>query len=225
MLSQIPSRAFILTNMVPSLSVYYQASDIPAPVIETLRSHGCNANTILPQIEKSRRHAPNGQQLWIVYASDRKVEYVLAVTEGVIDAYPVFIFTTKSVSSLAGRSFVNQMNELAVELRKNIDDHRAYSVFALKPISTTFCKIWADLTRIPVVKNPYYEALISYCTRETLKVSKRPPAGHEYDMRLAKMSDLGMVANLCKGFSDECVSVLFHCDHTALLTCCSRHLL
>ncbi|KIL60480.1 hypothetical protein M378DRAFT_110166 [Amanita muscaria Koide BX008] len=183
--------------------VYERATEIPAWVIDTLKRHSLNANIILPQIEKSRQNPPDASQLWIVYAPNRKVEYVLSVTESIVDSYPVFIFTTKKQSTLTGNKFIGQMNELADELYKHVDKRRAYSVYAPRPITTTFCGIWSKLTGIPMIKKPYYDAHIRRCTRQTFIKTQRQPVGYEWDMRLAKASDRHMVADLCKGFSEE----------------------
>lgn len=124
--------------MSSPIFVYEQATEIPAWVIDTLKRHNLNANIILPQIEKSRQNPPDAPQSWIVYAPNRKVEYILSVTESIVDSYPVFIFTTKKQSTLTGNKFIGQMNELADELYKHVDKRRAYSVYAPRPITTTF---------------------------------------------------------------------------------------
>lgn len=191
--------------MVSVLTTYTRAVDIPPQVISTLEHHGYTANVILPQIEKSRQSEPNGNQLWIVYQWDGEVTYVLAVTEGPMGSYPAFIFTTKRVKALAGSLFDSQMEELAQELHGRVNPRRIYSLFAIEPICTKFCDIWTKLTGIPIVDGPYYNSIISYCTRETLKLDDQRPAPHDFEMRPAVPGDIEMVAAMCQGFSEDSV--------------------
>ena len=196
-----------------SIFTYTCALDIPPLFIDALKSHSRNANVILPQIESSKKASPSMPQLWVVYAPHGRVEYVLAVTEGALGAYPLFIFTTEPVATLAGPSFEAKMWELVMALReKVINVRRIYSVFAPRPICITFCNMWTRLTGIAVEANPnpYYDAVISYCTPQTLKLgNQRPATGHEHEIRLAVTSDAPMVATLCQGFSEESVSNSF----------------
>ncbi|KAF8627698.1 hypothetical protein AX15_004286 [Amanita polypyramis BW_CC] len=189
-----------------SLFIYTRAVDIPEWVTRALERHNCNANVILPQIEKSMRNPPSRPQLWIVYAPSQRVEYILAVTEGVVAAYPLFIFTTEPIATLAGLLFEVKMDEIAGALHENVDVRRIYSVFAPRPICFAFCNAWTRLTGIPIETkpNPYYDAFISYCTPQTLRSSNRRPGnGHEHKMRHATTRDIPMVSAMCQGFSEE----------------------
>ena len=145
-------------------------------------------------------------QLWIVYQLNGNIEYVLAVTEGPMGPYPAFVFTTKHAKDLTGPLFDSQMEELAQELHARVDPRRIYSVFAIQPICTKFCDIWTRLTGIPIVDGPYYDSLLSYCTRQTLRHDNQRPAPHDFEIRPATPGDIEMVAVMCQGFSEESVS-------------------
>jgi len=113
--------------MSSPIFVYEQATEIPAWVIDTLKRHNLNANIILPQIEKSRQNPPDAPQSWIVYAPNRKVEYILSVTESIVDSYPVFIFTTKKQSTL-------------ISLRPTADYYDVYDALIRRCTRQTFIK-------------------------------------------------------------------------------------
>lgn len=193
-------------SSIPTLSAYSRALEIPPQVISTLERHGHTANVILPQIEKSRQSEPEGNQLWVVYQLDGNIEYVLAVTEGPMGPYPAFVFTTKHAKDLKGPLFDAQMEELARELHGRVNPKRIYSVFAAQPICAKFCGIWSELTGIPIEDGPYYDSLLSYCTRQTLRRDNQRPAPHDFEMRPATPGDIEMVAVMCQGFSEESVS-------------------
>ena len=212
-----------LRDMPSTLSAYICASDIPQRVLDVLENHVYSANVILPQIEKSRESQVRGDQLWIVYQLDGEIVYVLAVTEGPMGSYPAFIFTTKRVEALAGPSFDSQMEELARELCGRVNPRRIYSVFAVQPICVKFCDIWSQLTGITIVKGLYYDSLISYCTRETLRMDNQRPAPHDFKLRRAEPCDIEMVALMCQAFSDESVRHFSLPKYRIILTDYSSH--
>ncbi|KAK2463050.1 hypothetical protein APHAL10511_004705 [Amanita phalloides] len=200
--------------MATVISTYTKASDIPTWMLDTLNHHGHRANVILPNIEKFKKSPPKSGQLWIAYASEQKLEHMIAVTDGPMGPYPAFIFTTKPLATLHDPSLTAQMSELAQTLKANINVRRIYSVFAAEPICTVFCRIWTELTGICTEKRPYpyYDSLSSFCTRETLRLDDpRPVSGYEFFPRLARNSDIEMVALMCQGFAHD--SEPFVLDH------------
>jgi len=63
---------------------------------------------------------------------------------------------------------------------------------------------WTGLTGHEVEKEPFYAALLSYCTEATFVDSNsRLPAGHV--IRLATKSDVEPIAQLCKEFGDDSI--------------------
>ncbi|KAF8624491.1 hypothetical protein AX17_007120 [Amanita inopinata Kibby_2008] len=189
--------------MSSALTVYKKASEIPSWVISALQ-HDRNANVIIPQIEKSKKDGRDRGQLWVVCAPNRKVKYVLAVTEGPIGAYPAFIFTTEGTTE-SPRQLKDEMTALAAKLKEHSDARRVYSVFAPEATCIEFCDAWTSLTGISQIEKPYYDALISYCTPKTFVKddTKSRRIDHDFELRLANEGDIEMVAELCQGFSEE----------------------
>ena len=69
----------------------------------------------------------------------------------------------------------------------------------------TFSEYWTGLTGHEVEPEPFYAALLSYCTESTFVDSSfELPAGHA--IRLATKSDVESLAQLCKEFGDDSVS-------------------
>jgi len=69
----------------------------------------------------------------------------------------------------------------------------------------TFSEYWTGLTGYEVEPEPFYAALLSYCTEPNfIGSSSRLPAGHV--IRLATKLDVEAVAQLCKEFGDDSVS-------------------
>jgi len=212
-----------LRDMPPTLSAYTHASDIPQRVLDALEHHAYSANVVLPQILKSRESQVKGDQLWIVYELNGEVVYILTVTEGPMGSYPAFIVTTKRIEDLAGPSFDPQMEELARGLHDRVNPRRIYSVFAVQPICAKFCDIWSQLTGTAIVRIPYYDSLISYCTRQTLRTDNQRPAPHDFQLRLAEPGDIKMVALMCQGFSEESVRHFSLSKYRIVLTDHSSH--
>ena len=78
----------------------------------------------------------------------------------------------------------------------------------------TFSEYWTGLTGNEVEPEPFYAALLSHCTEGTfIDSDSRLPAGHV--IRLATKQDVESVAQLCKEFGDDSVS-LFPLDGLSL---------
>jgi hypothetical protein len=84
---------------------------------------------------------------------------------------------------------------------------RVFSVFAPDPVTEMFTDLWVDLTGVDFVRDPYYHAIFSVCTRRThidRSITIHPSL--KYDIRPAVESDIAKVAELCYGFALGSVS-------------------
>ncbi|KAG5636417.1 hypothetical protein H0H81_008127 [Sphagnurus paluster] len=187
-----------------STTTHRSAVDLPADALDAMRSHPRNANIVLPQVEKALAE-PSGSPVWIVCKADDKVEFVLAVTDGFMGAYPIFIFTTLPFEKLTDEYIRPSLENLAVALAASAVPapvRRVYSVFAPEPVALVFAEEWTRLSDISHdAKNPYYAAKISYCTADTLAERQDIPAN--YNLRAAVSEDVPAIAELCYLFAKD----------------------
>ncbi|KAH7927274.1 hypothetical protein BV22DRAFT_1103798 [Leucogyrophana mollusca] len=190
-----------------SVQIYYSPSAIPPQVWETLRQHADTANIILPHAEKALNLERSGQvsarQVWITYAPpDHPVEFVLSCTEGPLGTYPVFIFTSIAFAELDEDYLEHPLHLLARALHDVVDIERVFSVFAVRPVTTVFVKIWSELTGVAPYEEPYYDAIFSYCTKKTL-VNRTTTIHPEliFELCPATPGDTEAVAELCRKFA------------------------
>ncbi|TDL28040.1 hypothetical protein BD410DRAFT_781986 [Rickenella mellea] len=200
-------------------NVYRRPSDIPRTVWRQLHSDPLNANILLPCLVKASNYERRGGRmskdtLWIACFSKtdhsalpdeqgRVLDFFVSCTDGPIDKYPIFIYSSHPREHLHDTFLLPRMARIASELQRNVAPERTFSVFALKPAAEVFSEVWTQQTGIAVEEQPYYAATFSYCTRETFvqrKASMFP--GEVWDLRMAALSDLDAVASLCHGFAE-----------------------
>jgi hypothetical protein len=164
----------------------------------------------LKQLMAERNGKPAlGDEIWVVCWCNQPtptIDFVLSCTNGPIGTYPVFIFTPHAFASLTDEFMLPRLTLLVHKLRQEVPTHRVYSVFAPEPVTKTFAKLWTLHTGIKTENEPYYAALISYCTRETFsnrQMSMTPDLISE--IRLAVEADIPSAARLCWGFAKESV--------------------
>lgn len=208
----------------PFTSTFSAPSQVPEEVWCALESHPVNSNVILPILEKclqreQRGIQPSEEQFWIScssYNPHPAIEFVLSVTSNDLDRYPIFITTTCAYNELTPEFLHPRMTALVKALDEVVHSRRVYSVFAPEPVAVVFCQIWSELTGIRPYTEPYYHANVSYCNRKSVyrSATLREHHTHNYELRPAVPEDQSAVAELCKGFSNEGVSVS---DCTAFL--------
>ncbi|KAG6868868.1 hypothetical protein C0993_008616 [Termitomyces sp. T159_Od127] len=118
--------------------------------------------------------------------------------------YPIFIYSARPSSAL-DIEFVTPRMELMTEiLSGRINVKRVFSVFSLTMVSEVFVHIWSEKTCIVFYKEPYYDAKLTYCTRQSFRPRQYTMLhGLSYDLRLGVPSDVFDIAKLCHGFAAE----------------------
>ncbi|KAF8870886.1 hypothetical protein BD779DRAFT_1578477 [Infundibulicybe gibba] len=164
-------------------------------IVRGFRSHARNANIILPSSYNPL--TPNAPEVrsadsWIVLTT----LIVLSCSEGMMGAYPVFLFTTLPSRTITDEIIVPRLQLLVEALQKAVPWHRVYSVFAPKLVSCRFTELWTRATGIHPEPEPYYAAKISFCTNATL--AEAQPA-----VAPANFGDIPEVAGLCYIFAAE----------------------
>lgn len=205
---------------------YRYAADLPEEVWHALSRIEGAANIILAFARKAL-HFPYddvSEQLWIaLYDNTNSVEFVLSCTTGLLGTYPIFIVACKPSAQLAedtadDGNLADSMLPLVLCLLEHVPPQRVFSVFAIAKVARSFAQIFEARTGtqhgIRILKDPYYDATFSFCTRETLRRSSEAVTsfgeseGVNIALRRADMSHLQEIATLCRLFSETSVSKL-----------------
>jgi len=196
------------------------ARDFPLFAWAALRSKEVDANPILPTLLKCWAAEQGGfvtqNQLWIIiYTSSRnpEVKLIASCTDGLTGGYPIFIFTPIPTQYIERERTILLLglNSIVRELLDRVDKKRVYSVFALEKLSRTFASLWTEATRIPVLRDPYYEAKISFLTAQTFRRNDPPlPPNETCNLRPAVRGDREQVARLCYEFAADSVCWLLY---------------
>lgn len=193
-----------------SRSVFIRHHDNPndflfavSPSLVTLQDE-TSAIVILAHAQKHITD-PRPRDFWLTVwstsptTSRPALELILMCGSWLLGDYPIFLWAPPK-----GEHRSDATSSLVAFLRKRVPDKRVFSVFGPTDITRTFATKWTEVTTIPILIEPRYDAYLTRCTKETLRQgrSKLPlPQGHR--MRLSTAEDLDRVAELCKSFSDE----------------------
>ncbi|KAI9569281.1 hypothetical protein HD554DRAFT_601338 [Boletus coccyginus] len=196
---------------------YHHASKLPDEVWCALLQNEAAANVILPFAKKALNFPEGGdnEQLWIaLYDETENVEFVLSCTKGPLGNYPIFIVSSKSSVQIAqderrGKNIADSLLPLVLCLLKEIPPQRVFSVFSIAKVTETFAEIFEAHTPkehgIQALKDPYYNATLTFCTSKTLKKAPDPFPGSEdviISLCPADVSHLTAVKGMCKAFSE-----------------------
>ena len=202
-----------LDSQEVSSDIYYYPSRIPPFVMDWLRSDP-RSNIILPHLQKVRRDEANlvtANQFWLVIYSSwlsqptiKNVEFIVAVTNGPIRAYPIFILTVMESAQLSDDYLARFMPEIVRRLSGAVPLSRVFATFGLDRVTDSFERHWCYTHGIKSVKPSYYWAKFTCCTSNTLREGKPLPQG--VTIRRATLEDREQTARLCWGFASESVS-------------------
>lgn len=202
------------------VAVYDKALRVPLQVLDALGLNEPNANCILPILLKSRHFESSGQkpprkQMWVVCSSKNcdgqtVIEFILSITEGYIDSYPVFFYTTLPIHQLTQEFVLPRIKEMiGALLSSGVPVERIYAVYGPDCLAKAFAWNWTNMTGTRNLGNePYYAAKLSFCSRRTFKertVEMRD--GVTYEIRPANNSDIGEIARCCYGFAEDSVGL------------------
>ena len=132
-----------------------------------------------------------------------ELDLVLSCIDWTLGNYPIFLWSPEPENKAW---LIPRITNLTNHLLGCVPPERVFSVFGMTWLVKTFSEYWTGLTGHEVESEPFYAALLSYCTEPTLiDASSQLPAGHA--IRLATKPDLEGVAQLCKEFGDDSVSL------------------
>jgi hypothetical protein len=204
---------------MPSLisSVHrFDASSMPENVLNILRANPARANIILPHAEKvlgiqgfTPKIASDGQ-LWLVYSNPgASVKFILSCTEGPMGKYPVYIIPTVPTSKLTPELLKDSMEAFCDALLSDPDfsKRRVFSIFSVDLVAEAFAGVWERRTNIKRIEEPYYDAIFSTCSKDTLAPAAPSPADVVTE-RLAVEQDAQKIAILCEEFAATSVCLL-----------------
>ncbi|CAE6458532.1 unnamed protein product [Rhizoctonia solani] len=224
----MPSRAATLNLQV---LLHSTATDFLDATEHILEKHGLTSNIILPfaiKVRKSERlpvssargtaywSAPQAaltsqvpQQFWMTQWTVRgassvpSLDFVLALTEGQLGAYPVFFWSPHQSVEMSSAFLFPRIQAIAARLSRAIPAERVFSIFGQEPVVNAFTNVWTQVTGKIPEPEAFYAAKFSYCTRKHIQPASQLPPGHE--LRLATITDLDQCAQLCKEFADDSV--------------------
>ena len=204
-----------------SITLTYQARDLPSEVWASFRENPHASNIMFPHAIKAAKlssTAPptTGENVWAVLweTRDRRpslsVTFVLSCTTGPLGPYPVFIYTPLSSVSLQRVDMHPRLLALARALKAVVPPERVFSVFAVDSVATTFADTWTAETGIPLAGHPnYYHASLMCCDANLLRVrllAELPEA--KIVLRRAISTDVANVSRLCHAFAAGSVCLL-----------------
>ncbi|KAI1789750.1 hypothetical protein LXA43DRAFT_892183 [Ganoderma leucocontextum] len=197
-----------------SISVSFQASDLPSEVWASFRENPHASNIMFAhasKVAKPSSTAPSstGENVWIFLWDTRdtksspSVTFVLSCTNGPLGPYPIFIYTPLFTASLEHAGIPTRLLALARSLNAVVPPERVFSVFAVDSIATMFADIWTAETGIPLTAHPkYYHASLMCCDEKLLRLrSLAELPGAEIVLRRAVSTDVTNVSRLCHAFA------------------------
>ncbi|KAG1761117.1 hypothetical protein EDD22DRAFT_780257 [Suillus occidentalis] len=189
----------------------FNRANISEDVWDALRDRDnvARANVILPHAEKVSSHQellPGSEQLWLVYSepATSDIRYILSCTEGPLGKYPLFIVPIAPIE-LTPELLQGPMEAFCEALLNEADfeRQRVFSVFSVEPVSQAFASAWEKITEIKRIDAPYYDALFSICTPETLVRNGPQSRDEEIELRLAVPAGcLIRFLQLCQEFAN-----------------------
>ncbi|EJD35473.1 hypothetical protein AURDEDRAFT_188728 [Auricularia subglabra TFB-10046 SS5] len=199
------------------VAVHPAARDIPQAVWAAWQRNETQANIMLPHalaaIQRELKGAPpTPGQFWLSLSSMHAaadgtlapvVEMVLSCTEWAMGTYPIFVFCNPAVlDALSAVALNARLSMLVAELHARVPVSRVYSVFAPTRVTKAFARLWINMTGAQIEREPYYSAVFSFCTAQTITRRRQTlVADRIYTLRLAHEADIPAVARLCKGFA------------------------
>jgi len=208
-----------MPGLISSVQSFNRVSGLPDDVWAILRVHASRANVILPHAEKVFGIQPftpvivSDEQLWLIYTKPgtSSIQFVLSCTEGPMGKYPVFIVPTIPIPQLTSELLEESMGALCSALLSEPDfkRERVFSIFSVNLVAEAFARAWVKHTGINRIEEPYYNAILSTCSKSTLA-----PASFSQDHtvieRPAVPQDAQKLALLCHAFAATSVCLLLY---------------
>jgi len=198
------------------VAVHKSACALPTAVWNAWKNNEKAANIMFPHALKAYERElagapPTPGQLWISLSSVRKnasgdlvpsLDFVLSCTEWAMGTYPIFIFCNAPLDTVSSSCLLSRVSMLAVELCAHVPVERVYSVFAPSRISKIFARVWANITGVQIETQPYYSAIFTQCTLQTITRRRQTLLPDvTFTLRRGEEADIREVAVLCQGFA------------------------
>ena len=190
-----------------SISTYTNVRTFPQNLWDTLRAHSGRSNVILSHAEKALTtcEPPIRKECWITcsaFDSSETIDFILSCTDNSMGSYPIFLFSTRHASELSEEYLLPRLSPLVRALYSAVDVSRVFSIFAPEPVTQMFTYLWMEYTGVRFVREPYYAATFTVCTKRThIDRSMSVHPSLKYNIRPATESDIENVAELCYGFA------------------------
>ncbi|KAG1757182.1 hypothetical protein EDB19DRAFT_1890983 [Suillus lakei] len=203
-----------MPGLLSSIQHFDLSTGIPKDVWTALYANAARANLILPHAEKvfgRQKFIPKidaTEQHWLVYSKPgtSEIQFILSCTEGPLGKYPIFIVPTVPIAVLTPNLLKNSMEALCSALlnEPGFKRERVFSVFSVEPVTKAFVLAWEKYAKIDHIKEPYYTAIFSMCTANTLIRQQRAARASEdvaLEPRPAVEQDVENIAVLCYEFA------------------------
>lgn len=158
-----------------------------------------------------RERSPIRRNFWLTVwgCSTPQTEFhepllVLSCLEWALGDYPIFLWSSDQPGTTAEDELHNRLRAVQSALLDIVQPHRVFSVFGRSDLVAEFKRTWVARTGIIEEPEPFYEALLTYCTKDSFRPFEGPRPGRD-SIRIAEPSDLTSVANLCKEFAETSV--------------------
>lgn len=202
-----------MPGLLSSIQRFDMSTGIPKAVWTALYANAARANLVLPHAEKvfgRQKFTPKidaTEQLWFVYSKPgtSEIQFILACTEGPLGKYPLYIIPTVPATDLTPELLKNSTEALCSALLSETGFRaRVFSVFSVEKVTEAFVPVWERAAEIDCIKDPYYSAIFSVCTENTLvrqQRAPRPSGNVALEPRLATEQDAGQMSTLCYEFA------------------------
>lgn len=207
-----------------SITVHFQAADLPPDVWASFRKNPYASNIMFAHASKAENLSSTipqnaGEDIWIVLWDTRgskaspSMAFILSCTTGPLGRHPIFIYTPLSSASLEHVGTSLWLLAIARALSAIVPPERVFSVFAEDSIADQFAAVWTAVTGIPLAAHPqYYHASLMCCDEKLLQCrSLVDLPGVEVALRPAVSTDVVDVSKLCHAFAAGSVCCLISC--------------
>jgi hypothetical protein len=211
-------------NQLPSSTdgiytrVYRHPKDFRSSDVEYMRAD-MRSNILLPFAEKillkerqGYTYTPTSDQFWLACYTSRAgrastLDFFVSCTNGPIGKkYPIFIYAAQPMGKVGDQYIYARIQCIVDQLMRLIPVRRVFSVFANEPVAEAFASIFSELVNVPRIREPYYAARFTFCTRSTFRNNDAIADSQSVAMRKATLEDVPRAAQLCYGFAAESVS-------------------
>ncbi|KAG9025684.1 hypothetical protein FRB95_009901 [Tulasnella sp. JGI-2019a] len=204
------SPADLLRDVGPTLYRREQEANVMVPLLEKLSQQKKTGSHLVDMEQPSSSTVPN---VWLVLRSHLPsesslshgtIDFVLSCTNGSMGSYPIFIWAARPVKTMSKDFIQTRMVCLAKHLSCTLPStKRVFSVFAPTRVTHSFVMAWSTLTGSIPVDVPYYHAVFSSVTKETLRLESPIATSNprRYALRRAVAGDEENIAYLCYEFA------------------------